>query len=63
MDKRKEMEEFYNDGILTDELADELLSNLEAQMPKSVSESITEAFGNAQETKERLSKMDFSDLL
>lgn len=63
MDKRREMEEFYNDGILTDELADELLSNLEAQMPKSVSESITEAFGNAQETKERLSKMDFSDLL
>ena len=63
MDKRREMEDFYNDGILTDELADELLSNLEAQMPKSVSESITEAFGNAQETKERLSKMDFSDLL
>lgn len=63
MNKRREMEEFYNDGILTDEMADELLANLEAQMPKTVTDSITEAFGDVKETKERLKNLDFDDLL
>jgi hypothetical protein len=63
MTKRKEMEEFYNDGVLTDEMADELLANFEEQMPKSVVDSITEAFGDAKETKERLRNLDFDDLL
>lgn len=63
MNKRREMEEFYNDGVLTDEMADELLANLEAQMPKTVTDSITEAFGDVKETKERLKNLDFDDLL
>ncbi len=63
MNKRREMEEFYNDGILTDEMADELLANLESQMPKTVTDSITEAFGDVKETKERLKNLDFDDLL
>lgn len=63
MNKRREMEELYNDGILTDEMADELLANLEAQMPKTVTDSITEAFGDVKETKERLKNLDFDDLL
>lgn len=63
MNKRREMEEFYNDGVLTDEIADELLANLEAQMPKTVTDSITEAFGDVKETKERLKNLDFDDLL
>ena len=44
-------------------MADELLANLEEQMPKSVVDSITEAFGDAKETKERLKNLDFDDLL
>ena len=63
MDKRKELEDFYNHGVVSDEMADELLANLEEQMPKSVVESITEAFGNVKETKERLKNLDFDDLL
>lgn len=63
MMKRKELEDFYNDGVVSDEMADELLSNLEEQMPKSVVDSITEAFGDAKETKERLKNLDFDDLL
>lgn len=63
MNKRREMEEFYNDGVLTDEMADELLANLESQMPKTVTDSITEAFGDVKETKERLKNLDFDDLL
>ena len=63
MNKRREMEEFYNDGVLTDEMADGLLANLEAQMPKTVTDSITEAFGDVKETKERLKNLDFDDLL
>ena len=63
MEKRKEMEEFYNDGIVSDEIADELLANFEEQMPKSVVDSITEAFGDAKETRERLKNLDFDDLL
>ena len=63
MDKRKELEDFYNHGVVSDEMADELLANLEEQMPKSVVDSITEAFGNVKETKERLKNLDFDDLL
>lgn len=61
--KRKELEDFYNDGVVSDEMADELLANLEEQVPKSVVDSITEAFGDAKETKERLKNLDFDDLL
>ena len=63
MDKRKEIEDFYNDGIVTDDVAEELLEKFSIETKSSLSESINEAFGNAKENKERLSKLDFSDLL
>lgn len=63
MDKRKEIEDFYNDGVVTDDVAEELLEKFSVETKPSLSESINEAFGNAKENKERLSKLDFSDLL
>ena len=63
MNKRKEIEDFYNDGVVTDEVAEELLEKFAVESKQSLTESISEAFGNAQENKERLSKLDFTDLL
>lgn len=65
MDKRKEIEDFYNDGILSDEMADDLLSRFaEAEeIPKSLSDSISEAFGEAKDHKERLRNMSFDELI
>lgn len=65
MDKRKEIEDFYNEGVLTDEMAEDLLANFAEQedMPKSISDSISEAFGNVKDKKERLRNTDIEDLL
>jgi hypothetical protein len=65
MEKRKEIEDFYNDGVLTDEMADDLLSHFaEAEeVPKSLSDSISEAFGEAKDHKERLRNMSFDELI
>ena len=60
----KELENFYNDGIVSDELAEELLNSLQnSGLEEKMIDSITEAFGNAQETKERLKNMSLGDLI
>lgn len=67
VDKTEEMrklEELYNEGVVNDNMAESLLDNIgETISDIKLTDSIEEAFGNMQETKKRLSNMDFGDLL
>lgn len=67
VEKTKEMEElenFYNDGVVNDTMAQNLLDNIDETISNTeLTESIEEAFGDIRERKIRLSKMDFGDLL
>lgn len=58
----QELEDFYNEGVVSDTMTQELLSHFSAA-PASLLTSVEEAFGNAQETKERLKNMSFDDLI
>lgn len=63
--KTKEMEdleEFYNNGVATEEMIAEIEAE-EIGLNNSLIDSIKEAFGNQQERRQRVSEMSFSDLL
>ena len=59
----KRLEDFYNDGVVDDAMAESLLNMIDEVTPTSVSDSIEEAFGNVKERKERLKNMDWGDYI
>lgn len=61
--EKEELENYYNYGEITDEMAEDILANFDAPAQQSLMDSITEAFGDAQDTKKRLEGLNFSDLL
>lgn len=62
--KMIELEELYNNGVVSDTLADKLLDNINEVIDNNkIADSIEEAFGDIQETKKRVSRMEFEDLL
>jgi replicative DNA helicase len=62
-EEMKRLEDFYNDGVVDDAMAESLLNMIDEVTPASVSDSIEEAFGNAKERKERLKNMDWGDYI
>ena len=61
--EKEELENYYNYGEITDEMAEDILANFDVPAQQSLMDSITEAFGDAQDTKKRLEGLNFSDLL
>lgn len=61
--EKEELENYYNYGEITDEMAEDILVNFDTPAQQSLMDSITEAFGDAQDTKKRLEGLNFSDLL
>lgn len=61
--EKEELENYYNYGEITDEMAEDILANFDAPAQQSLMDSITEAFGDVQDTKKRLEGLNFSDLL
>lgn len=62
-DEMKSLEDFYNDGLVTDKYAQELLTNFKAQNPNEYSNEIEEAFGNQTERKKQIHDSSFEDFL
>lgn len=62
-EEMERLEDFYNDGVVDDAMAESLLDMIDEVTPASVSDSIEEAFGNAKERKERLKNMDWGDYI
>lgn len=57
------LEEQYNVDEFSEEMGQNLLENISEEMPETLLDSVQKAFGNAQDHKKRLAKMDFEDLL
>lgn len=63
-DEMKELEDFFNTGLVSDTVAENLLNNINEVIDNtSLTNSIEEAFGDIRETKIRLSKKTFEELL
>lgn len=58
-----ELEELYNNGVVTDEHAQELISSFVEKYPTQFADDIEEAFGNQQERRKVVHEMDFDDLI
>ncbi len=58
-----ELEEYYNNGVVTDEHAQELISAFVEKNPTQFANDIEEAFGNQQERRKIVHEMDFEDLI
>lgn len=58
-----ELEECYNNGVVTDEHAQELVSAFVEKYPTQFANDIEEAFGNQQERRKVVHEMDFEDLI
>ncbi len=58
-----ELEECYNNGVVTDEHAQELISAFVEKYPTQFANDIEEAFGNQQERRKMVHEMDFEDLI
>lgn len=57
----EELEEFYNDGVVTEEIEKEIIEN--SPLDISLTESITKAFGDRNEERKRVEDLDFGDFL
>jgi replicative DNA helicase len=58
-----ELEDFYNNGVVSDEVVEDLLMNISREEPESLLESVTNAFGDFEKKKEKIKETDLSDLL
>lgn len=58
-----ELEELYNNGVITDAAAQELIDNFVKSNPTQFSSEIEEAFGNQEETRKRVHESSFEDFL
>lgn len=58
-----ELEELYNNGVITDAAAQELIDNFVKSNPTQFSSEIEEAFGNQEEARKRVHESDFDDFL
>lgn len=61
----KELEDYYNDGAVSDEWAEEIFGKAPeaTECSESMLDSISNAFGDALANKERLRNMSFDDLI
>lgn len=57
----EELEEFYNNGIVTEEIEKEIIEN--SPLDISLTDNITKAFGDRNEERKRVENLDFGDFL
>ena len=59
----EDLEEFYNNGVVTEEMIKEISNSEKLKESTSLVDSVNEAFGNQQERRARLASVSFSDLI
>ena len=58
-----DLENLYNDGLVSNEIEENLLKNVSEEMPETLLDEISKAFGDAQDRKEQIKQLSFDDLL